>query len=138
MSNLFAAIGRVQLSRFEPEFKPKRLEMASRYKEMLRGVPSLRTLELDYGRIVPFNFHVYISDNKRDSVVEALKDDGIEYGIQYKPNHLLTKYFDPSIKLPVTEELYKEVLAIPFHPELRAEDQERVVGVIKKVLCAQH
>ena len=37
LSNLFAAVGRVQLGRFEGEFKPRRLELAQKYRTAFAG-----------------------------------------------------------------------------------------------------
>lgn len=42
MSNVMAAIGRVQLTRLDGEFAPKRRELAELYRERLSGVPGVR------------------------------------------------------------------------------------------------
>lgn len=134
MSNLNAALGRSQLRRLESEFAPRRVQLAERYVEKLAGIQSLRHLNLDYGPVVPHIFPVFISDEKRDIVRDALRADNIESGIHYKPNHLLTLYGGGGQSLPVAEELYGQMLTLPLHCELTDADQQRVVGVVRRCL----
>jgi dTDP-4-amino-4,6-dideoxygalactose transaminase len=135
MSNLMAAIGRVQLQRFETEFKPRRREIAQRYEQELRGLPGLRLIDIDYNSVVPFSFPLFIEEGRRDEVRAALQAEGIETGIQYKPNHLLTKYGGGNPPLPVTERLYAEELSLPMHPLLTEAEQKRTVEVVRNTLA---
>ena len=132
MSNLFAAIGRVQLGRFLHEFAPRRIHLAQRYTELLQEVSDIRTLNLNYGPVVPWNFPVFISEGKRDAVREALLAEGIECGIHYKPNHLLSKYSGGKPHLPVAERLYGEMLSLPLHPELTEAQQDMIVAILSQ------
>jgi dTDP-4-amino-4,6-dideoxygalactose transaminase len=133
MSNLCAAIGSVQLRRLDTEFAPKRVVLARRYEELLAGAPQIRTLELDYGAVVPHIFPILIADGRRDAVRQALLDNEIECGIHYKPNHLLTLYGGGSTKLPVAEDAYSRMLTLPLHVELTAAEQQRIVQIIRDV-----
>ena len=133
MSNLFAAIGRVQLRRFPAEFAPKRIHLACRYESALRDVAHIRTLRLDYGRIVPHIFPILIHASKRDEVREALQREGIETGIHYKPNHLLS-YYSSAIRLPISEELYAQLLTLPLHVNLTETDQDRIVETVRNAI----
>ena len=47
MSNIMAAIGRVQLARLDGEFAPKRRELAALYRERLSAVPGVALLEAE-------------------------------------------------------------------------------------------
>ena len=132
MSDIMAAIGRVQLRRFEGEFKPKRILLARRYVELLREHRGVELFEANYGAVVPHIFPVRILSGKRDQVRNALLDNGIQTGIHYKPNHLLTKYGGGSVSLPVTERLYQELLTLPLHPDLSLEDVARVAKVVRE------
>ena len=134
LSNILAAIGRVQLRRFEPEFLPRRVEIAERYDRLLRGTPGLRVLDVDYSEVVPWSFPIFV-ERHRDAVREALLAENIECGIQYKPNHLLTRYGGGGVSLPVTEQLYEEQLSLPLHPQLTIEEQDRVVDAIRTALA---
>jgi dTDP-4-amino-4,6-dideoxygalactose transaminase len=134
MSDVMAAIGRVQLARFDREFKPVRVSLAKRYQEMLRGIPGLRLLEVEYGEVVPHIFPLRVLGGMRDRVRRALIETEIQVGIHYKPNHLLSRYGGGRPALPVAERLYEELLTLPLHADLTAPDVERVVAVVQKTL----
>jgi dTDP-4-amino-4,6-dideoxygalactose transaminase len=136
MSNLLAAIGRVQLGRFDSDFRPRRVEICQRYARLLGNVDGLRILDVDYENVVPWSFAIFIADGHRDAVREALLAENIECGVQYKPNHTLSRYGGGSVSLPVTEQLYEEQLSLPLHPMLTDEEQDRVVDVVKATLEA--
>jgi len=135
MSNLMAAIGRVQLRRFQQEFRARRIEIAKNYDRMLADTPGIRTMQIDYESVVPFSYATFIGNGQRDIVRAALQEEGIETGVQYKPNHLLTKYGAGAVSLPITEALYEEQLSLPMHPLLTIEEQERTVRVINEALA---
>jgi dTDP-4-amino-4,6-dideoxygalactose transaminase len=137
MSDLNAAIGRVQLTRLESEFAPRRVALAKRYRAALAGLPGVRTLPLDYGDVVPHIYPIYLEDGLRDEVRQTLTDAGIETGIHYKPNHLLSKFGGATETLPVAERLYREMLTLPLHPQVTDEQQDAVVAVVRK-LAIEH
>ena len=130
MSNLFAAIGRVQLKRF-PEFKRIRQSLAKRYYEKLKGIPYIKLLNHNYDEVVPHIFPIKIVNGKRDELRQYLLSKNIECGIHYYPNHLLSFYGNRKGELPVTEKLYNQLLTLPLHPDLTKEDQDRVIYEVK-------
>jgi len=133
MSNLFAAIGRVQLSRF-PEFKKTRQALAKGYYRKLNNISCLERLNFNYEQIVPHIYPVRILNGKRDALMEYLISKNIECGIHYYPNHLLKFYRNHELKLPVTEELYTQLLSLPLHPDLTQKEQDYVIEQIKNFL----
>ena len=136
MSNVFAALGRAQLSRLDSEFAPRRIQLARQYAKLLAGIPHLRHLNLSYGDVVPHIFPVFIADGKRDAVREALRTENIESGIHYKPNHLLSFYGGGKTRLPIAEELYSQMLTLPLHAELTDAEQERVIEALRnQIMC---
>jgi dTDP-4-amino-4,6-dideoxygalactose transaminase len=130
MSNLFAAIGCVQLERLDNEFAPRRVALAKRYEKAFDGIAEIRTLRLDYGRVVPHIFPIRIANDRRDQLQQALIAAGVECGIHYKPNHLLSLYGAGTTPLPVAEAAYRQMLTLPLHVELTEEDQDRIVDVV--------
>ena len=130
MSNLMAAIGRVQLQRLDGEFAPRRIALAMRYERLLAGAPNIQTLGLEYGRVVPHIFPVLFGSGLRDTVRQALIADAIECGIHYKPNHLLSLYGGGSVRLPVAEDAYARMLTLPLHVDLTEDEQDRVVDIV--------
>ncbi len=134
MSNLFAALGRAQLRRLDSEFAPARISLAQRYRDRLGRVPGVLLLETNLGPVVPHIQPVRILRSRRDALFELLRTEGIQAGIHYKPNHLLTIYGGGSTELPVTEQLYRELLSLPLHPALTIADVDRVCDCVETFL----
>ena len=133
MSDLMAAIGRVQLRRFEAEMKPRRIALGRRYQRLLSGIGQVRLLDIHFGEVVPHIFPIYVSNGRRDEIRAALAERGIETGIHYKPNHLLTMYGNAKQRFPVAERLYEEMLTLPLHPGLTEEQQDEIVDVVRSL-----
>ncbi len=134
MSDVMAAIGRVQLKRFESELAPKRISLAKRYRLQLQSVQGLRLFSNDVAGVVPHILPVRILGGRRDEVRMALEAAGVQTGIHYKPNHLLTRFGAGKQRLPVTEKLYSELLTLPLHPQIELADCEHVAAVMSSVL----
>ncbi|WP_297848073.1 DegT/DnrJ/EryC1/StrS aminotransferase family protein [uncultured Desulfovibrio sp.] len=137
MSNIMAAIGRVQLSRLESEFIPARRALAAAYAEGLAHLPGVALLHADPADfIVPHILPVRILNGRKDAVREALNREGIPTGVHYKPNHLLSFFGGGALPLPVTERLYAELLTLPLHPGLNREDVEKIRSALARALSA--
>lgn len=128
MSNIMAAIGIEQLKRF-PEFAEKRRRLAKHYDRVLLGNKRVKVLPRDYEEVVPHIYVVRIGGLKDRSELRAkLLEMGIQTGIHYQPNHLLSFYKEPQFApLPVTEDVYPELLTLPLHPDMNLGDVE-VIG----------
>lgn len=133
MSNIFAAIGKVQLTRFEPEFAPARRRIALEYTRRLKDNPDVKLIEMDYANeIVPHIFPLEILHGKREKLEQLFKEREIQYGVQYRPNHQLS-YFKADYHLPVTEDVYQKVISIPMHPELTEDDITLICDTINSL-----
>ena len=137
MSNLFAAIGAVQLKRLDGEFAPARQRLARAYHEALRWIPWIALFPDDYAEIVPHIFPVRVLGGRRDSLREHLANCGVESGVHYYPNHLLSFYGGRAGELPVTERLFGELLSLPLHPGLTEAQQGSVIEGIKEFYSAR-
>ena len=135
MSNIMAAVGRVQLGRLDEEFAPKRRELADLYRERLAGQDGVALFTQDADAwIIPHIFPVRILNGLRNTVLDALDAVGIPTGQHYKPTHLLSLYGGGQVSLPVTEKLHGEILTLPLHPGLSREDVESVCDAIAVAL----
>ncbi|MBI3794061.1 MAG: DegT/DnrJ/EryC1/StrS family aminotransferase [Nitrospinae bacterium] len=132
MSNIFAAIGRTQLRRLDNEFAPVRKRQVADYRESLAGVAGIKFFETDLKNVVPHIIPVRVLNGRRDALREFLKNAGVETGIHYKPNHLLSLYGGGATSLPVTEMLYGELLTLPMHPGLNDDDVAFVSEAVKR------
>jgi dTDP-4-amino-4,6-dideoxygalactose transaminase len=102
------------------------------------GVPGVILLSTVPDEVVPHIFPVRITGGLRDAVRQALADKGIETGIHYKPNHLLSYYGARKGSLPVTEAVYDELLSLPLHPEVGDAEQSDIVNLIAGALATLH
>lgn len=130
MSNLFAAIGRVQLRKFSL-FKRNRQYLAKRYVKLLKNIKGVEIFERNYDNVVPHIFPIKVMNDKRDKLMQYLGDNNIECGIHYYPNHLLSYYSKPGF-LPVTERVYDQLLTLPLHPDLTNTQQDKIINFVKK------
>jgi len=132
MSNIMAAIGRVQLKKL-PSFGAIRRARAQAYVDALRNLQGLTLLNIDYSQLVPHIFPVRILGGQRDRLFDVLIKAGIECGIHYQPNHLLS-YYRTDYSLVNTERLHGELLSLPLHPDLDEADQQLIIHTIKYAL----
>ena len=133
MSNINAALGRAQLEDFSPHFAPVRVQRATEYQELLGGSDNVRLLPITYGTVIPHIFPVFFPGGHRDAVRAELTARGIESGFHYKPNHLLSYYGGGTTRFPVAERLYEEMLTLPMHADLTADEVRRVVDAVRSV-----
>lgn len=133
MTNLHAAIGRVQLTKIWGWTK-RRQDNAAFLSENLTNVVVPKVAEgVEH---VYHQYTVRIAED-RDGVVAALRDEfQIGSGVYYPiPNHRLPS-FNRKDDLPATEAAAKEVLSLPVHPSLGQEDLERIVNAVNKLTGA--
>lgn len=133
MTDIHAAIGRVQLGKLEGWTK-QRQDNAKFLDENLKGVV--------VPPVAPGAVHVYhqytirVVDQDRDAFAAELANRGIGSGVYYPiPNHRLPS-FGLTFELPETELAAKQALSLPVHPALSQEDLEKVVEVVNAVASA--
>ena len=119
MSNINAAIGLSQLKQLNA-FKSKRQDLVACYLDQLQAVTGIKLLPLDYGNMMSHIFVIRVMDGQRDALRDYLREHDIETGIHYKPNHLLTRY-STDYALPMTEQLYDEIVTLPLHCHLETQ-----------------
>jgi dTDP-4-amino-4,6-dideoxygalactose transaminase len=134
MSDLFAAIGKVQLSKIE-KFAAIRKAHFSLYSELLKEIPDVSLFDWDIND--GMNPHVFVvripGMTSRESLRARLSAENIPTGIHYKPNHLLKYYRNPAVAaLKVTEMIYPEILTLPLHTRLTESDLTQVVTKLQK------
>jgi dTDP-4-amino-4,6-dideoxygalactose transaminase len=133
MTNLNAAIGRVQLARVR-EWTAVRQANARYFDDHLEGV--------GVPKVAANATHVYhqytitVPDD-RDGFVRALKDEyQVGAGVYYPiPTHRLPS-FNRSDDLPNTAAVSRTVLSLPVHPSLDDEDRDRIVTAVNSLAKA--
>jgi perosamine synthetase len=126
MTEIQAAIGLVQLGRLEG-FVEKRRANAAYFTSRLQGV--VTPVESPGSRHVYHQYTVRVAEG-RDGLAEHLRGRGVGTSVYYPlPVHKQVAYqkLGYADQLPVAESASREVLSIPVHPALGAEDLDRIV-----------
>lgn len=71
---------------------------------------------------------------ERDKLRNELFACGIETGVHYRPNHLLSRFRPTAdVPLPVTEAVFPELLTLPLHTDLSDADIEYVCESLRSL-----
>ena len=131
MSNINAGIGLAQLQKLDT-FIARRRQVAHLYKELLSDIPGIVLPNYDVDEISSFMYVIKVLDGKRDQLKTFFMENDIETGISYIPIHSFTLFKNDNCKLPVTEEIYEEILSLPMHFGLTDDDVRTVSNVLHK------
>lgn len=136
-----AAVLRVKMKHL-PAGVEARQANAQRYQQLFRDAGLLDDRSITLPTQDPHAFHVWnqyslrVSGGKRDSLKASLAERGIGTEIYYPvPMHkqdCFAGLTTPAEGLPETERACAEVLNLPIYPELRIDEQARVVESIKQ------
>ena len=133
MSDIMAAIGRVQLANFEYH-KLSRQRLAKYYSKKLKDVNEVSLIDLDFNEVVPHIFVIKLNAKiDRKKLIENLEKESIPVGIHYKPNHHLTFFKNLNDShLRNTENTFSSILTLPLHPEITEQDIDLIIPSLLK------
>jgi perosamine synthetase len=127
LSDLLCAVGITQVRRLD-ELLAARARLAAAYAERLNDV--VQTPAVDEGDVHGWQAYV-IQLERRDEVLAALREEGIEAQIGTYALHRLTAYHDQG-PFPGADRCYERALALPFHNRLAESDLDRVAEVVRR------
>ncbi|MBB5788407.1 DegT/DnrJ/EryC1/StrS family aminotransferase [Jiangella mangrovi] len=133
MTDLHAAIGRVQLTKVAG-WTAQRQANAAVLDAGLEGVVVPPVAE--QATHVYHQYTIRVADD-RDGFVTALRSEyGVGCGVYYPiPNHRLPS-FQRELDLPATEKAAAEVISLPVHPSLSADDLDRIILAVNSIAKA--
>ncbi len=132
MTNLSAALGLAQMEQADWHLG-RRLEIAARYKEGLRGVGALAwQSEQTWAAHAYWMFTAMLREgdaSRRDEVMARLEGRGVETRPVFHPVHLLPPYREGALgaDCPVAERLATRGLSLPTWAGLAGEDVDYVI-----------
>ncbi|MDM1044193.1 DegT/DnrJ/EryC1/StrS family aminotransferase [Myroides sp. 1354] len=139
LDSLQAAVLNAKLPRLD-QYNKARREAAAQYSAALANHPNIITPKVE-GDVDSHVFHQYtlrIVNADRNGLMAHLQSKGIPCAIYYPiPLHNQKAYLDPRYKeedFPVTNQLVKEVLSLPMHSELEADQIKFMTDEIKAFL----
>jgi dTDP-4-amino-4,6-dideoxygalactose transaminase len=132
LDEIQAAILRVKL-RYLDKWNDQRRTKALIYKRKVEGSGVICPIEKEGARHV---YHLFvIRSKKRNGLQASLKERGIDTLIHYPiPIHLQKAYKDLGYKrgdLPMTEQYSREILSLPFFPEMTEREMDDVGDQVK-------
>jgi perosamine synthetase len=136
MTNIAAAIGRVQLRKLDL-FNEKRTRNA---RKMIEGLKNLKSIVLPFvdSRVKHVFNQFVVRVEERDYVAKRLSEMGIATAVHYpKPVHhqpLYRKLGYPEEICPNAIEASKKVLSLPVHPALSDADVERIIRALRETV----
>src|SRR5208282_987238 len=130
LDSIQAGLLHVKLA-YLPKWNAQRREHAAQYHRLLKSVDGalVPPCEPSWSRAV---YHLYVvRTSDREGLMSHLKKAGIGTGIHYPiPLHLQKAYTSLQYRrgdFPVAEKAAAEIVSLPMFPQLKAEQQARVV-----------
>jgi len=136
LDEIRSALGLSQLKRIN-ELNSDREKAFEYYNSKLNNVKGIITPKI--GKDMQESFHLYIIriqkeyKTSRDSLFKKMLTRGIRTSVHYKPLHEFTvfkrkaKIYD---KLENSKRAYKEVISLPFYPQISQKQQDKVIKCI--------
>lgn len=140
LTDIHAALGLSQLSKLD-DFLNSRIELVKRYRELLADLPVLFQANPSHSVSGSHLFVVRLIADElpvtQRHVFEYLVANGIGANLHYIPiyRHPYYRSFGYSPEsFPEAENYYSQAITLPLFPELTTNQQDEVVGQLKKAL----
>lgn len=134
------ALGTAQLRRLD-DIVGRREALASRYDTLLAGIPGLGLPPRPAGRRSAWHLYAVAVDAElfgcdQDTVIDALRAEGIEATLHYPAVHLLSLYRARGGRpgmAPRAEDLCQRLVTLPLFPAMAEADQDDVVAALARI-----
>lgn len=138
MTDVLAAIGLVELRRYESEILPKRKRIFDAYTAALRNYPQFNTPIYETNEKTS-SYHLYllrinnITENERDKIIQCITENEVAVNVHYLPLPMLTFYREQGYDIrqyPVTYRNYACEITLPVYYNLQPEQVETVIKTV--------
>ena len=99
MSNISAAVGLIQLKKFDG-MNRRKIEVARRYDAAFDGVEGITLLRNDGYKDIGLFVYILKIKSRRNELMDALSRQGVGSGIHYIPSHIFSFYKKEGVHLP--------------------------------------
>jgi dTDP-4-amino-4,6-dideoxygalactose transaminase len=136
LDELQAAFLRIKLKSLD-EDNARRRTLAARLLQGLAGLDLVLPAPPHWAQSA---WHLFVVRHpSRDRLISRLEELGIETMVHYPvPPHRQKAYAATPLakfSLPLSEQLHREVLSVPLHPQMTEEDADRVIDAIRVALA---
>lgn len=144
MTDVDAAMGLAQLDRL-PDIWSRREAVTKVYDSLFNITDTATPLIKHIGEGYHSSMHLYPihlndrfrNESSRNRIFMMLKEAGVNCNVHYKPLPMMTAYKDigfSMIDYPNAYSMFKNLLTIPYFSDLTQDEQECVVGHIRKAV----
>ena len=141
LDEIRSSLGLSQLKRIK-KINATRKKKFEYYNDNLKNVNGITTPQSSKNN--DHAYHLYImrvkNGNKisRDELFTQLLKHGIKTTVHYKPLHKFTafKKFKNNNDMENSNDLYKEIISLPFYPDMPKKHQDFIIKSIKKIMNA--
>lgn len=142
MTDIAAAIGLVELERYDTETLPRRKQIAERYHELLKADNRLQLpVFIDHDRESCYHLYplriVGITETQRDAIMQHIFSEGVSVNVHFLPVPGMSFYRGLGYRLsdyPVTTDNSSREITLPLYYDLSDDQVELVVKALKKAL----
>jgi len=116
-------------------WQDRRTDIAKKYSNTLANISDVEIPQVLIGNIHIWHKYVVTINNKRDDLIEYLKDDGISTSIHYsRPLHLqpcFSKYASIQREITKVEQCVNNILSLPIYPDLTDDEVNYICDSIE-------
>lgn len=138
MTDIMAAIGQVELERYDPETLPKRKAICNYYSEALSAHDWAQVPVMERDGIEGC-YHLYplrikgITEEQRDAIIQGIFDRDVSVNVHFIPVPKMSFYTNLGYSLedyPVAKDNFIREISLPVFVDLTQEQMETVVGAV--------
>jgi len=131
MNDIAASLGLVQFSKLKSN-NLKRKRIFKRYHQAFKNLDWLKSLTLKpWAKSSYHNYFIKVSQKIRNPLIEYLNSNQVSANVHYLPNHKYNMFKQFSAKVPITNQVWQEIVLLPIFPDLNLKDQQKVINLVK-------
>jgi dTDP-4-amino-4,6-dideoxygalactose transaminase len=142
MTDISAAIGLVELERYESDTLKKRKWICGKYNEFFRDKPWAELAVLT-NENYKSSYHLFplrikgITEQVRDEIIDRIFGSGVSVNVHFIPLPLLSLYRNMGYRMddyPVSFDCFSREISLPVFYDLTLEQIQRVVKAVSKAV----
>ncbi|MDD4138028.1 MAG: DegT/DnrJ/EryC1/StrS family aminotransferase [Methanoregula sp.] len=136
MSNISAAVGLVQLKKYD-RMNKRKIEVAKRYDTAFNDLEGVTLLKNNGYTDIGLFIYILKINSRRNELMDFLATRGVGSGIHYIPSHVFTYYKKKGVHLPVTEQIYSQILTLPLFADITDHQVNTVIDAVRAGMTAK-
>ena len=138
MTDIMAAIGLVELSRYDAETLPRRKQICQTYDRLFSD-QSWATLPIQNTPEVESSYHLYplrikgATETQRDEIIKQISEQDVAVNVHFIPVPMMSFYKNKGYSInnyPITYQMYANEISLPVFFDLKEGQLQRVASVV--------